>query len=160
MIGAHMRAADLCSREVYLAKPEQALAEAAREMKNRHVGVLVVVRTEGRITRPIGVLTDRDVLVGQLARKADLFCLTVGDVMTAKPITVNQNDDVGQIVQRLASARVRRAPVVNDAGDLVGILSLDDLLPAVAEEISMLARLIGTQSLVETRRSPPARTVA
>jgi CBS domain-containing protein len=155
-----MRAADLCSREVYLAKADQPLAEAAREMQRRHVGVLVVVQTEGKISRPIGILTDRDILVGQLARKADLFCLTVGDVMTAKPITVTQNDDVTQTLQRLASARVRRAPVVNDAGDLVGILSLDDLLPAVAEEIAMLGRLIGTQSRAESRTSSHARGVA
>jgi CBS domain-containing protein len=144
-----MRAGELCIREVYLARREDPLAAAATEMRRRHIGALVVVEASGKAVRPIGILTDRDIVCGQLARSADLFCLNVGDVMTADPTTVDEDDELTETIKRLAAASVRRAPVVNSSGDLVGILSLDDLLPAVAQELSALAVLIGTQSRLE-----------
>jgi CBS domain-containing protein len=144
-----MRAGELCTREVYLARPEDALAAAAREMRRRHVGALVVVEAHGKSVRPIGILTDRDIVCGQLAKSADLSCLNVGDVMTADPTTVDEDTELTETIKRLAAAGVRRAPVVNNGGDLVGILSLDDLLPEVAQQLGTLASLIGTQSRIE-----------
>lgn len=144
-----MRAGELCTREVYLARPGDPLAAAAREMRRRQVGALVVVETRGATVRPIGILTDRDIVCGQLAKSADLFCLTVGDVMTSDPTTVEEDDDLSASIRQLAATGVRRAPVVNGQGDLVGVLSLDDLLPAVAQELGGLVRLIGKQSRVE-----------
>ncbi len=144
-----MRAGELCTREVYLARPEDPLAEAAREMRRRHIGALVVVESRGKTVRPIGILTDRDILCGQLAKGADLFCLNVGDVMTPDPTTVDESDGLAETIRRLAAAGVRRVPVVNGVGDLVGILAFDDLLPAVAEQLGTLAHLIGTQSRTE-----------
>lgn len=144
-----MLTGELCTREVFLARREDPLAEAAREMRRRHIGALVVVEARGKAVRPIGIVTDRDIVCGQLAKGADLFCLNVGDVMSADPATVDEDDDLSQTIKRLAAAGVRRAPVVNSGGELVGILSLDDLLPAVARELGALAQLIGTQSRVE-----------
>jgi CBS domain-containing protein len=148
-----MRAGELCSREVYLSRASDALADAAREMRRRNVGALVVVEPRGKMVRPVGIVTDRDIVCGQITRSADLFCLTVADVMSPNPVTVGEEDDLTETIKRLAAARVRRAPVVNTAGDLVGIISFDDLLPAVAEELSTLGRLIGTQSRSERRVS-------
>jgi CBS domain-containing protein len=144
-----MRAAELCTRDVYLARPGDALSHAAREMRRRHVGALVVAEPAGNRIKPVGIVTDRDILCGQLRRGADIHCLTVGDVMTTDLTTVGEDDEVADIIKRLATAGVRRAPVVNAAGDLVGILSFDDILPVVAEELTTLARLIGTQSRTE-----------
>jgi CBS domain-containing protein len=137
---------------VYLARPGDALSDAAREMRRRHVGALVVVEARGKATRPVGMLTDRDIVCGQLQRSADIHCLTVGDVMSTDLTTVAEDDEVADIIRRLATSGVRRAPVVNASGDLVGVLSLDDILPIVAEELMALARLIGTQSLTEGLR--------
>jgi CBS domain-containing protein len=134
---------------VYLARREDPLPAAAREMRRRHIGALVVVEDREKAVRPIGILTDRDIVCGQLMKGADLFCLTVGDVMTADPTTVDEADDLAEAIKRLGAAGVRRAPVVNGDGDLVGVLSLDDLLPAVAHELGSLAALIGNQSRVE-----------
>ena len=144
-----MQAGEVCSREVYIVRPDEPLADAAREMRKRHVGALVVVETRGKLTIPVGIVTDRDIVCGQLARSADLFCLTVGDVMTRNPTLIAETESLSQAIERLSAKGVRRAPVVNDAGDLVGIVSFDDLLPAVAEDLSALARLIGTQSRKE-----------
>lgn len=145
-----MRAAELCTREVYLTQPGAALAEAAREMRRRHVGALVVVEPhDDKTVRPVGIVTDRDIVCGQLNRNADIYCLFVRDVMSAPVTTVGENDELAEIINRLAMAGVRRAPVVNQAGDLVGIVSLDDVLPAVSEELATLARLIGAQSRIK-----------
>ena len=141
-----MQVGDICSREVYMVRSEEPLAEAVREMDKRHVGAVVVVDSQADIVRPIGIVTDRDVVRGQLVRSADLFCLSVGDVMTKTPLTVEESCGVGEAIERMSARNVRRAPVVSSTGDLVGIVTLDDLLPVVAEDLSMLARLLGTQA--------------
>jgi CBS domain-containing protein len=97
-------------------------------------------------------MTDRDVLNGQINRSADLFCLTVGDVMTKSPLTLPETSGVAEAVERLGARGVRRAPVVDDSGDLVGIVTFDDLLPAIAEELTALAKLVGTQAMHESGR--------
>jgi len=144
-----MRAGDLCTREVYLARPGDALVDAAREMRRRHVGAIVVVEPTGRTVKPVGIVTDRDIVCGQLARGADLYCLSVGDVMSTDLTTVGESDDMADVIKRLAMSGVRRAPVVNRGGELVGILSFDDVLPVVSAELTGLARLIGIQPRLE-----------
>ena len=98
------------------------------------------------------IVTDRDIVCGQLARQADLFCLNVSDVMTSHPVTVQETSGVAEAVGRLSARGVRRAPEVNEAGDLVGLVSFDDLLPAVAAELAGLAQLIGAQARQESVR--------
>ena len=146
-----MRVRDLYSPGAQVARPEQALAEAARTMLESHVGSLIVVETRGTAQRPIGILTDRDIVRGQLRLGADLFCLTVGDVMTPDPLMLTINMGVTEAIDILHARGVRRAPVVDGAGNLVGIITLDDLLPAVARELEELSALIGTQARHERR---------
>ena len=141
-----MEIGEICSREVYVVRPDEPLADAVREMDRRHIGTVVVVEASGKSLVPIGIVTDRDVLCGQLKRHADLFTLTVRDVMTSDPWTIGESCGLAEAITGLRARGVRRAPVVSDARDLVGIVSLDDLLPAVAEELSSLAKLIGKQA--------------
>ena len=141
---------ELCSREVYFVEPDQPLAEAAREMHRRHVGAVVVAEQRGKQLCPIGIVTDRDIVLGEVKRHTDLFALTVQDVMTADPLTLRESEGLSEAIARLKARGVRRAPVVAESGDLVGIVSLDDLLPAAAQELSGLARLIGRQASMET----------
>lgn len=136
---------ELCSREVYVVRPGEPLAEAVREMDRRHIGTVVVVESRGKSLVPVGIVTDRDVLCGQLKRHADLFTLTVQDVMTSDPWTIEESCGLAEAITSLRARGVRRAPVVADTQDLVGIVSLDDLLPAVAENLSSLAKLMGKQ---------------
>jgi CBS domain-containing protein len=133
-----------CSRDVHVAYPEDALASAVRKMHEHNVGSIIVVESSGR-RRPIGIVTDRDVLRGQIDRSADLFCLVVAEVMTKDPVTLPENCGVAEAVEKLSARGVRRAPVVNAAGDLVGIVTFDDLLPAIADGLNALSTLIGTQ---------------
>lgn len=146
-----MRVAELCSRDVRLAYRNQALVEAAREMVAFHVGALVVVEPGTPARHPVGILTDRDIVRGQLRRGADLFCLTVGDVMTEKPLALTADMDIAVAIEALNAKAVRRAPVVDGAGTVIGIVTLDDLLPALAEELRSLANLMGLQARQEHR---------
>ena len=141
-----MNIGEVCSREVYIVRKTEPLLEAAREMRQRHIGAVIVVEPEGTLVRPIGIVTDRDIVCGLVAREAELRSLSVADVMTSDPLCVSETSDIPEAIERMSSRGVRRAPVVSDSGDLVGIVSLDDLLPVVAEQILALAKLTGEQA--------------
>jgi CBS domain-containing protein len=141
-----MKIGDICSRDVFVVNENEPLAKAVREMDARHVGAIVVVEKVDGGTRPVGIVTDRDVLRGQFNRNADLFCLTVGDVMTNQPFTLREDCDVANAVELMSARVVRRAPVVDKLGNLIGIVSFDDLLPAIAENLAAVAKLVGTQA--------------
>jgi CBS domain-containing protein len=149
---ALMDIGELCSREVYFVTRDEPLSAAAREMRKRHVGALVVAEPRGESLQPIGIVTDRDIVCGQLSCQADLFCLTVGDVMTSHPVTIIETSGVAEAIGRLSARGVRRAPVINEAGDLVGLISFDDLVPAVARELDGPAQLVGAQARREGLR--------
>jgi CBS domain-containing protein len=137
---------DVCRPTVRCAYPDEALAEAARSMIDHDVGALVVIERADPSRGPIGILTDRDIVRGQLRRATDIFCLTVRDVMTPDPCTLRADLDLADAVQALNEKVVRRAPVVDRSGALVGIVTLDDLLPALARQLSELAQLVGSQA--------------
>jgi CBS domain-containing protein len=141
-----MRVQDLYSPAAKVTGPDQPLAEAARTMLESHVGSLIVVDGGGKGGKPIGILTDRDIVRGQLRLAADLFCLTVGDVMSADPLIIRATTGMTEAIVAMRARVVRRAPVVDGFGNLLGIITLDDLLPAVARELEELAGLIGSQA--------------
>lgn len=140
-----MNVAEVCTRQVFLIRAEQPLADAARLMQQRRVGALVVIEQRGASVRPVGMLTDRDIVCGQFAHQADLHCLTVAEVMAAPAATVREDQSLEEAIAVLRTRAVRRAPVVNGAGELVGVITLDDLLPVLAGELNSLAQLIGEQ---------------
>lgn len=149
-----MRVQDLYTPGAQVARADQPLAEAARTMISHHVGSIVAVDGEGEHRRPVGILTDRDIVRGQLRLSADLFCLTVGEVMTRDPLMIGADIGVTEAIAAMHARGVRRAPVVDGAGRLLGIVTLDDLLPAVARELGELAALIGTQARRERTPTP------
>lgn len=146
-----MSIAEISSAPVYTAFADEPLAAAARQMCARGVGALVVVDTHDAQQRPIGILTDRDMVCGQVKRRTDLYCLTVGEVMTRNPLTVPADAALSEAVQAMSARGVRRAPVVDRSGALVGILTLDDLLPLIAQQLGELAGIADAQA-----RGPPA----
>jgi len=143
---------DICSRDVRVAYRDQALAEAARLMRDQRVGALIIIEHQDPKRRPIGILTDRDIVRGQLVRAADLFCLTVGDVMTPNPLILEADLGLSEALEDLNEKAVRRAPVVDRSGILIGIVTLDDLLPALARQLGELAGLMGSQARQEEHR--------
>jgi CBS domain-containing protein len=144
-----MRIRDLYSPHARMAYRDDPLADAARIMCSAHVGALVVVDRE-EPHRPIGILTDRDIVRAELRRSADLFCLTVGEAMTPDPLVLSAELDAATAIEALNRRAVRRAPVVDATGSVTGMVTLDDLLPALAQELAELARLVGTQARRES----------
>ncbi len=134
-----MRIAEICSSPVFVGYPDQALASAAHEMRAHDVGALVIIASGNGGQRPIGILTDRDIVIGQVNQSADLRCLTVGDVMSRDPLCVPADAELTEAIAMLASRGVRRAPVIDAEGGLVGVITLDDLLPVIARQLNELA---------------------
>ncbi|HVW67691.1 MAG TPA: CBS domain-containing protein [Steroidobacteraceae bacterium] len=150
-----MNIGTVCSRDVCVSRRGEALASAASQMMDRHVGALVVVEPTAAAAdrlRPVGIITDRDIVCGQVSPPRDLFCLTVDDVMTADPLVLEEGCGIGEGIRLLAERGVRRAPVVDRNGALVGVASTDDLLRALSDELGGLAQLIRQQPGLERRR--------
>jgi CBS domain-containing protein len=127
-------------------RPDEPLLQAIHEMRKRNVGCVIVVERRGERVVPVGILTDRDI-VGVLPEKAAaLETASVAECMTGRPLTLGEDESIVDAMARLRQRGVRRAPVVAANGDLVGIVSTDDLLGIVAEQLSSLARLVERQS--------------
>lgn len=141
-----MNVGQVCTREVYIVRPDEPLLQAVHEMRRRNVGCVVVVGQRGGRVVPIGIVTDRDI-VGALPEKAEVLAtVPVGECMTANPLTLGEDESIVDAMARLRQRGVRRAPVVAANGELVGIVSTDDLLGIVAEQLSSLARLVEQQT--------------
>jgi len=140
-----MPVGELCVRQVVVAPRNTSVLQAAKLMRQYHVGDIVVTdEIDGRRT-PVGIVTDRDMVLEVLAQELDATSLSVGDIMTSDLITVRENEGVFQTIQLMRAKGARRAPVVNDGGVLIGIVSVDDLVELLAEELSELAKLISRE---------------
>lgn len=148
-----MDAGSICSREVVTVRPTDDLTTAARLMRERHVGYLVVVEP-GAAPEPEGVLTDRDIVISVVAREVDPRSLRVADVMIRSPVVVDEAATVESALQRMRQIGVRRVPVVDSMRRLVGVLSLDDVLDSLAEQLMSIAGSIRNEQRIErsTRR--------
>ena len=140
-----MNVGEVCNREVIVVAPGETLGAAGREMIERNVGTVVVCEDRGSGRRPVGILTDRDLMVALLGDGASARDF-VGDAMTRDPLVLHADEPVEQSVERLRAHAVRRAPVVNAAGSLEGIVAVDDLVDLLAEQLGAIASLINRQT--------------
>jgi CBS domain-containing protein len=146
-----MNAGELCNREVVIAYRDTPLVEAARLMREHHVGSLVVVVNRLSERVPVGILTDRDIVVAVVAKEVDPRKLTVGDVAAAGLLAVHEKDGIPEALRMMRENGVRRLPVLTHSGALAGILTIDDLLELMAEELAGFARTIDRERVRETR---------
>ena len=150
-----MRVGDICSREVSHVLADVPILEASRRMRAEHVGDLVVVEERAGRRVPVGVLTDRDIVIAVLAKDvAHVTTLDVGDVVQGPLVTTREDEDLRPVLGRMRKFGVRRAPVVDDAGGLVGVLSIDDALVALVDEMAEVAALVSRQRHHERERRP------
>jgi CBS domain-containing protein len=135
----------ICSRIVVVALPATSVHEGARLLREHHVGALVVIDSRQN-SRPLGIVTDRDMVVEVLATGIDPSKLAVGDIMSGNIVTVSASEGVPETIKLMQERGVRRVVVVDNAGALVGIVSFDDLVPYVSEGLAGLAdAIIGAQ---------------
>ncbi len=146
-----MNIGDICKRKVVTIGERDELTRAAELMREKHIGFLVVVKTNvgDGSSEPIGVVTDRDIVVAVVARGADPRTLRVGDVMTRQPVVAEQEKPVSSALREMRRIGVRRLPVVDRAGALVGVLSVDDVVDALAGELWDVASSIRQEMRVE-----------
>ena len=145
-----MPISEICNREVVIVQRNNTILEAAQLMRQHHVGDVVVVEERGGMKVPVGIVTDRDLVVEIMAPAIDQKVITVGDIMVTELATVKENAGLSETIEYMRAKGVRRVPLVDKGGGLVGILTLDDLLELLAEELLALANLVRHEQKKET----------
>lgn len=135
----------LCNREVIIIGREASIPEAAKLMRGYHVGDLVVVVEKAGLRLPVGILSDRDIVVEVLAQEVEPAAVSVGDIMSTDLVTAREEEDLLDVARRMKLRGVRRVPVVDDRGTLVGILAADDLVELISEQLGDLVGLINAE---------------
>jgi signal-transduction protein with cAMP-binding, CBS, and nucleotidyltransferase domain len=149
-----LRIKDVAVHEPVTARVDESVGTCARRMHDEHVGCLVVVERNDGSEFPVGMLTDRDIAIEVVAFGLDPATLTAGDVMTEKPATVDEDDDLLGALAHMRERGVRRLPVVRPDGALSGMLALDNLLEALGEEIDGVVGVMRAQRTRELRSRP------
>jgi CBS domain-containing protein len=129
----------ICTRDVDTAGPKESAVDVARRMRERQVGTVVVVDDRAQ---PMGLITDRDIAMRVVAAGREGVRTPVTDIMTAMPTAVLEDTSIESALGHMRVGRMRRLPVVNGAGALVGIVTLDDILTLLAEEFSLIGKLL------------------
>lgn len=151
-----LTAGEFCSREVVVAGYHDKVLEVARLMRDHHVGSVVVVEPRDGAKIPVGILTDRDIVVGLLAVEPSyLDRATVRDVVSQQLVLVREDEDLDNVMLRMRVHGVRRLPVVNRTGSLEGIIAFDDIIDHVAEELSRMASVLARGQHREREQRPP-----
>lgn len=133
----------VCQRDVDTATPDETALQAAERMHQRTVGALVVVN---HANVPVGIVTDRDLMVRVLAAERDPQTTALQEVMTPNPKTVTELTNIECVMSLMQDGAFRRVPVVNELGHLTGIVTLDDILLLFSEGFSRVGRLLAKET--------------
>jgi CBS domain-containing protein len=148
-----MSITEFCNRNVVCAARDTTIVEAARLMRENHIGDLLVVESLREQRKPIGIVTDRDIVLEVVAAGLDPQQLKLGDLVVGPLVTVPETAGYAETVRLMSTNGVRRIPVVDAAGDLTGIITLDDMLRQLAGPLAQLGELTnrGRQHEKQTR---------
>ena len=146
-----MPVSEICNREVVVVQRDDTALEAAKLMRQHHVGDVLVVEDRNGVRVPVGIVTDRDLIIEIVAPELDGSVITVGDIMAQELVTVKGSTGIFEAIQYMRQKAVRRLPIVNESGGLIGILTLDDLLELLSEELLEIAKLVRNEQQKETR---------
>jgi CBS domain-containing protein len=149
-----MTAGAYCNREVVIAAPDTSVVEAARLMRNQHVGDLVVVYQENGQNIPVGIVTDRDLVVEVLAQEVAPAEVTLKDLMSTDLLGVREQETLQDTLSLMQTRGVRRVLIVNEQGGLEGILSADDAIEVIAESLNSLVKLVRSEIRHEETAHP------
>lgn len=144
-----MRVGEFCVREVIECTRKTSALELSQIMRQSHVGDVVVVDQPNGKKIAVGIVTDRDLAVEVMANERDPALVTAGDLIGRKLITVGEGSDVYETAELMRYEGVRRVPVVDDQGGLAGIVTMDDLLRIIGEQLALLAQVIGRERFQE-----------
>jgi CBS domain-containing protein len=137
-----MTIGERCTRRVVTARGDETAAVAAARMAEEHVGTLVVTVQRGQASWPAGVVTDRDLVRKVMARRLPPDGVRLDEIMSRDPVLANASDHLSVAFELARTHGVRRFPVVDRDGYLVGILAIDDLIGALGDELAAVAEAI------------------
>lgn len=141
-----MTAGEVCNRSVVVTSKDDTIIDAANRMRMFHVGDLVVVEDRQNKRMPVGIITDRDIVVSVVASNADhIRSLRVGDVMSSELLTAREHESTEAALQKMEEGGIRRLPIVDGDGMLVGILTLDDVLRFLTDQQIGLVKLVAQE---------------
>jgi CBS domain-containing protein len=129
---------DFATSVVAVVEPETAAAVVAQLMRKHHIGALVVVDAQEK-TRPVGIVTDRDLVLELMAEGLDPALFTAGDIMSVDLVLAGPEMDAMEAVQLMKKNRLRRLVLADEQGRLVGIVTLEDVLALLTQELASLA---------------------
>jgi len=141
-----MLVGEYCSRDVVIIGMTDSVMQAAKLMRQHHVGDVLVVALNNGKRIPLGILTDRDIVVDVLAKYENFNDFSIQDIVTNKLITVYEKDDLMIAIKKMRLNGVRRIAVVNSVGELVGIISVDDILGVITETLMDIGQLFSNES--------------
>jgi predicted transcriptional regulator len=144
-----MTVRSICTHKVITVDREIDIAAAASVIRDNHIGYLIVTDSRSGGSSPIGVITDRDIVVKVMAMDVDPHTLTVGDVMTPEPLTAADDDGISETLRRMRRMGVRRVPVVGPGGKVSGVLSIDDVLDHVVGQLSDVSGSMRNELTIE-----------
>lgn len=141
-----MTVGEICTRTVVTAEPHETVVEAARRMRDQHVGALIVISGTNGVRHPLGIVTDRDLVVSAMAQSPDkLDLLQVGDVMSTDLVTAPATESVNDALTKMRSKGIRRLPVLARDGQLEGLVAFDDIIECLSEDLKNLASLVASE---------------
>ena len=121
------------SGDIITIRPAATVADAARLLSEKRIGA-IVVSEDGRT--PLGILSERDIVRELGKRGADVLAVPVSDLMTKKLVTCATGEDALEILERMTAGRFRHLPVVNDAGEMIGLVAIGDAVSARLKELN------------------------
>jgi CBS domain-containing protein len=141
-----MRAGELCVRDVVTAYEEESALDAARRMALLDVGDLIIVRQRPHgQPLPVGIVTDRDLVVHVLAREVSAAATKLCDIMRRELVTVSEDDSIEAVAAKMRTHTIRRLPVVDHLGGLQGVLSVDDVIGWMRDQLQTATKLLEAQ---------------
>jgi CBS domain-containing protein len=141
-----MTVGEICTRDVVVSPKTEMIVDAAKRMRTSHVGNLVVIENRNGRHIPIGIVTDRDIVISVVAGDPDhINYLLVSDVMSDELVTAREHDSVEAALKKMEEHGVRRLPIVDADGALAGILTLDDVLQYLTAQQSGLVALVARE---------------
>lgn len=152
-----MRVGHFCNREVVIAQGDESVKDAAELMRRYHVGDLVIVESLEEKRIPIGIVTDRDLVIEVMALGLSPDALAVQDIITTDLITVHEQDDIFDVLDLMKVKGIRRLPVVHvvhDNQELTGIITVDDMTDILTDMLSRMTGAVEKQQRIEARRRP------
>ena len=136
---------EICNRNVIIATRNTSVTELAQLMREHHVGSIVIVEQQNECNIPVGIITDRDLVIELVSKDVDIQSITAGDIMSSELVTVRESNHVYDTLKLMRGKGIRRIPVINDENVLIGILTVDDLLDVVISELDDIVNIVAIE---------------